>query len=123
MVMSLASIQSANGQIFLCDKCDKIHVEFNGIGIDFTNQFHLQAFYRYLKSIDGEYYEKKNRNKTYRRKIIIPLPDSKGKLLFTNGELIEFRQLIFNFLGKADRFKQTLQISKDYSEIINPSLN
>lgn len=121
--MSLASFQSANGQIFLCDKCDKVHVEFNGIGIDFANQFHLQAFYRYLKSIDGAYYEEKNREKQYRRKIVIPLPESKGKMLFTNGELMEFRQLIFSFLEKADQYKQTLQVCKDYSAIINPSLN
>lgn len=121
--MSLASIQSANGQIFLCGKCDKIHVEFNGIGIDFANQFHLQAFYRYLKSIDGVYYEEKNRNKNYRRKILIPIPESKCKMLLTNGELTEFRQLIFSFLEKADHYQHTLQICNEYSAIINPSLN
>ena len=121
--MSLASLQSANGQIFLCDKCDKIHIEFNGIGVDFSNQFHLQAFYRYLKSIDGEYFETKNRSKQYRRKILIPMPDSKCKLLLTNGELNEFRQLIRNFMATADQYKQTLQVCKDYSAIINPTLN
>ena len=96
---------SANGQIFVCNQCQKIHLEFGNFPYDFSSENKLNHFLNHLEQIDGLFYEHQNKASAYRRKIMVPIPDTGLKMLFTSGELDEIRNLIHDFL---DRNKKEL---------------
>lgn len=81
------------GIVFRCSCCQKIHVEFNNINFNFTQE-QYREFIKYLRELDGEYWEKKNRNSIFRRKIRIPLDKSTLCLMLNSDELLALRQLL-----------------------------
>ncbi len=91
---------SANGQIFTCNQCQKIHLEFGNFSYDFSSEMKMNHFLSHLEQIDGLFYEHQNKVSVYRRKIMVPIPDSGLKLLFTSGELDEIKSLIRNFINR-----------------------
>ena len=91
---------SANGQIFVCNQCQKIHLEFGNFSYDFTSEHKLNNFFGYLEQIDGLFYENQNQASAYRRKIMVPIPDTGLKVLFTSGELYEIKHLIRDFINR-----------------------
>lgn len=96
----MIAFKSTTGQIFICHQCQKIHLEFGNFTIDFIEEKQLESYYRYLLLLDGEYYTNLNEHSAYQRKIMVPVPGSGTKLLFTLNELDEIRQLIRNFLNR-----------------------
>lgn len=91
---------SANGQIFVCTQCQKIHLEFGNFTLDFASETQLNNFLCHLGQVDGLYYENLNKSTSYRRKVMVPIPDSGLKILFTSGELDEIRNLIRDFVNR-----------------------
>lgn len=90
---------SRNGQIFICNHCQKIHLEFGNFTFDFSSQDQLKNFLSHLKQIDGSYYEERNKYSAYYRKIMVPVPETRMKMLFTLNELNEIKDLIGGFIG------------------------
>ena len=121
--MNRKDIQSANGQIFLCKHCSRIHLEFNGIGIDFANIDNLQNFYHGLAKLNGSFYEQKNGISKYRRKIIIPFPHGSGKFLHSNGELNELKALLKNYIEQEQMPLSSSEIARNIVAIQNSCLN
>lgn len=91
---------SANGQIFVCNQCKKIHLEFGNFSYDFTSETKLNDFLSYLEQLNGLHYEGLNKSSAYRRKVMVPIPDTSLKMLFTSGELDEIRNLIRDFINR-----------------------
>jgi hypothetical protein len=91
---------SANGQIFVCNQCQKIHLEFGTFSCDFPSEIKLNNFLGYLEQLNGLQYENLNQSSAYRRKIMVPIPDTGFKVLFTSGELDEIRSLLRAFIGR-----------------------
>ncbi|MDD2245569.1 MAG: hypothetical protein PHI70_03180 [Proteiniphilum sp.] len=80
------------GIVFKCSKCGKIHIEFNNINFNFSLE-EFREFSSYLNQLDGEYWEAKNKDSLFQRKIRIPI----GKtlcLLLTSKELSALRNLL-----------------------------
>ncbi len=116
---------SANGQIFVCQSCSKIHLEFGCFSVDFMGPKSLKIFLNYLLDIDGEKYEQINKEKIYRRKIIVPLKQAGINLHFTSGELQEVCNLIKAFLeatsskSSVGSFNFKAQKELSYKPIMN----
>ena len=91
--------KTTNGQIFKCDDCDSIHIEFKNIGLNFSlKQF--DRFADYISKLDGEKWESKNAKSSFKRKIIIPLGTKIFNFLATSEELLEFNKLLNPILGE-----------------------
>lgn len=101
---------NTTGQIFVCNQCRKIHLEFGNFTCDFTSETKLNDFLSYLEHIDGQHYEKLNRSSGYRRKIMVPIPDTGIKMLFTSNELEEIRNLIRSYTGR--KRKELINITR-----------
>ena len=62
--------KTQNGQIFKCEKCNLIHIEYKNLNFNFTlKQFN--DFTQYLSKLDGKKWEQKNKNSKFKRKILI----------------------------------------------------
>lgn len=116
----MISCNTKNGQIFICSHCQKIHLEFGNFTIDFPTLSHLKKFAQHLNDIDGQYYETRNQQTAYRRKIIIPMPGSDLKMIFTNAEIEELCSLLRSFITRQSR---TIAAKFDFSNLIQEHLN
>ena len=101
---------SATGQIFVCNQCRKIHLEFGNFSYDFTSETTLNDFLSYLERIDGQHYEELNKTTGYCRKIMVPIPGTGIKMLFTSNELEEIRNLIKSYTGR--KRKELINITR-----------
>lgn len=100
--------KSQNGQIFKCDKCNLIHIEYKNLNFNFTlKQFN--DFANYLAKIYGVKWEEKNKNTRFRRKIVIPIGHQSFRVLLTNDELEELKKL-FIIKSKKTEISQNLNI-------------
>lgn len=88
------------GTVFTCSRCEKIHVEFNNINFNFTEKEYRQ-FVRYLNELDGSYWEEKNKNSLFRRKIRIPFSGTSLCLMLNSEELSSLRSLLASFVISA----------------------
>lgn len=91
--------QTENGQIFKCSTCNKIHVEFNNLNFNFSEE-EYEYFADYVMKLNGEEWEYKNRNSTYKRKIIVRIGHKNLNILLNNSELQELKNL-FNITDKT----------------------
>ena len=115
---------SRNGQIFICTQCQKIHLEFGNFTFDFSSQAHLTHFLTHLERVDGLYYEELNKHSSYQRKIMVPIPDTRMKMLFTSGELNEIRTLIRGFIGRnKNELVSITRIEFDFNTFTPKHLN
>lgn len=85
--------KTQHGIVFKCPCCDKIHIEFNNINLNFTEKQHRE-FSEYINNLDGAYWEKTNQYSVFRRKIRIPMDASHVCLMKNNDELAALRQLL-----------------------------
>ncbi len=85
--------ETENGILFRCSNCNKIHFEYKNLNINFNDK-EFKSFSAYFKKLDGQYWEKLNKNNPYKRKIIVPLGDKTVNFLLNNNELIEVKRLI-----------------------------
>lgn len=115
---------SANGQIFVCNQCQKIHLEFGNFTLDFASETPLNNFLSHLEQVDGLYYEHLNKSTSYRRKVMVPIPDTGLKILFTSGELDEIRNLIRSFTSRNSKELVTVtRIEIDFGTFTPRHLN
>ncbi len=85
--------KTQHGKIFKCDKCAKIHIEFNNLSFNFDNT-EFKQFANYFKKLNGPYWEKQNKDTIYRRKIFVPIGHKNVTFLLNNEELQEFKLLL-----------------------------
>lgn len=96
MNMRIVNHRTENGRIFRCSSCNKIHIEFNNLNLNFTDE-EFQHFSQYILSIDGIEWTHRNRNLKYNRKIVLQLfNNSSANILLNIAELEEFKSLILN---------------------------
>lgn len=89
--------KTVNGQIFKCDSCEAIHIEYKNLSFNFSiHQF--DSFADFLSKLDGNKWEIKNKNSSFKRKIIIPTGNRSFNVLLNNEELQELNNL-FNRIG------------------------
>ncbi len=101
---------STTGQIFVCNQCRKIHLEFGNFSCDFTSETKLNDFLNHLEQIDGQHYEELNKSSNYRRKIMIPIPGTNIKIQLTSNELDEIRNLIRSYTNR--KRKELINITR-----------
>lgn len=85
--------QTSNGFISFCPKCNAYSVEFGNLFFRFTED-EFQHFRRYIASIDGEHYQKMNRNLKNARKIFLRMPVKGFYCVLHQKELEELRRLV-----------------------------
>jgi len=93
--------QTENGQIFRCPTCRLIHFEYKNLNFNFTNK-EYQHFANYFLNLKGEYWEIKNGNAHFRRKILIPAGKNNFNILLNNEELIELKSLFLRGHKKSE---------------------
>ncbi len=111
--------RTANGKIFMCSHCDKLHIEYNNFEFSF-NPKEFNYFTDCINRIDGEYYEALNSNSPYSRKVIVPIGHRNISMLLSRSELNELKQLLNYSSGM--RYKQFLT-SKEISASVCENLN
>jgi hypothetical protein len=104
--------QCANGQIFVCEFCKKIHLEYNNVGIDFQKIEVVRAFYDYLDSLNIEEIIKRRSISQFRRKITVPFPGTRVKLMLTSGEISELKNLLREFITDYVKKQQRIDSLK-----------
>lgn len=115
---------STTGQIFVCNQCQKIHLEFGNFTLDFNSETQLDNFLGHLEQVDGLYYENLNKSTSYRRKVMVPIPDTGLKMLFTSAELDEIRNLIRGFTSRNRKELVTItRIEVDFGTLMPKHLN
>ena len=69
-------IETQNGKIFKCAKCDAIHVEYKNLNFNFKEE-DFWKFAHYLQNLDGEEWTLRNKTSNFKRKIMRLTPQSK----------------------------------------------
>ncbi len=121
--MENVNIKTAHGHLFTCNRCNKIHFEFNQIAIDFSSIKTLESFLNYLKNIDYEEFEKINNNTHYIRKIHIPFPNTSIKMVLSQIDLKEITMLTSMFIKNYKMVENEEQMIKKLVEISERQLN
>jgi hypothetical protein len=94
MMLNTIINRTQNGQVFRCSKCKAIHIEYKNLNFNFSvKQF--DHFADYLTKLDGKYWENKNKNSQFKRKIIVPIGHQSFRVLLSKEELDELKQLFF----------------------------
>ena len=84
--------ETTNGRVFICGKCDAIHIEYKNLNFNLTvKQF--KEYSIYLNDLDGLEWEKINKDSNFKRKIIIPTQDKSFNMILNNVELTELKIL------------------------------
>ncbi len=115
--------QCANGQIFVCEFCKKIHLEYNNVGIDFQKIEVVRAFYDYLDSLNIAEIIKRRSISQFRRKIVVPFPHTQVRLMLTSGEISELKNLLREFITeyvkiqRRTKYLKPLNLAKDLPAI------
>lgn len=94
--------ETLNGKIFICENCNKIHLEFGTFGIDFIDEEQLNEMLTFLKGIKAMKLDRDADDSPYRRKIIIPFQNTNIKTLLNAEELAELCDLITSFLNQDE---------------------
>ncbi|UMB61616.1 hypothetical protein MHL31_05270 [Lutibacter sp. A80] len=85
--------QTENGRVFRCPTCKLIHFEYKNLNFNFTNK-EYNFFVNYMLEIDGDYWEIKNANSYFKRKIFIPAGNNNFNIILNKKELIEIKKLL-----------------------------
>lgn len=84
--------QTENGRVFRCPTCKLIHFEYKNLNFNFTTKEYT-FFANYFLEIDGDYWEIKNANSFFKRKIFIPAGNEHFNILLNKKELLELKEL------------------------------
>lgn len=93
--------QTENGQVFRCPKCRLIHFEYKNLNFNFTEK-EYNHFANYILNLEGEYWEIKNGNTYFRRKIFIPAGKKNFNIILNNKELLELKELFSKRYKKSE---------------------
>ena len=110
--------KTQSGQVFKCSKCNAIHTEYKNLNLNFTEKQYAE-FVKYINGLDGEKWVAINENSQFKRKIIIPTGNQSFRVLFTNQELKEFRQLISAKLEQPNHYKRYQLMNLNFNIILN----
>ncbi len=86
--------KTAYGKVFICDRCDKIHLEFLNILINF-NKKEYDIFLNFISNLDIDELEKRNAQNQFNRKIFISFKDSKMSMALYKHEFEQLKDLLF----------------------------
>lgn len=84
--------KTTNGKVFTCGKCNAIHVEYKNINFNLSKT-QFKEYANYLQELNGQEWERINKDSNFTRKIIIPTQDTHIKLILNNVELKELKTL------------------------------
>ncbi len=101
-----------NGSIFICSKCKLIHFEYKNLGFNFKPK-EYRHFAKYILRLEGGYWEMKNANNYFKRKILIPIGKTNFNILLNNEELLELKDL----------FSKSLKKNQNPSSLFNYTFN
>lgn len=110
--------KTQNGQIFRCSKRNAIHVEYKNLNFNFAEKQYNQ-FVKYINDLDGKQWEAINENSQFKRKIIIPTGNQSFRVLFSNEELNEFRQLLSAKTKQPSHYKNYQLMNLNFNIILN----
>lgn len=107
--------KTANGLVFRCSQCHKIHIEFNNLNFNFSEN-EYKRFTEYIHQLDGEYWAEMNAGSPYRRKIRIPIAGTPLCVMLTIEELYALRNLLEKVSSPAEEelirlFGQTVSLN------------
>jgi len=100
-------IETQNGKIFKCVKCEAIHVEYKNLNFNLKEE-DFWKFASYIQNLDGEEWILRNKTSNFKRKIIIPVGSHIFNALLDDKELNELRSLL-NFKKDSAFFQQTIK--------------
>lgn len=103
--------KTQNGIVFKCDKCNKIHFEYNNLNFLFTSE-QFYSFSDYILELDADYWENKNQHSPHNRKIFVPVGHKNLKLGFHTEEIEELQSL----LGSQKENTSVLNLKYQYSD-------
>ncbi len=110
--------RTQNGQVFRCSKCKAIHIEYKNLNFNFTDR-QFSEFVEYINSLDGKKWEETNQNSQFKRKIIIPTGNQIFRVLLSNEELKEFKQLIPAKLEPSNQYRKYQLMNLNFNIILN----
>nr|WP_320120737.1 DUF6686 family protein [uncultured Marinifilum sp.] len=87
-----------------------MHLEFNNININFSNESKYHQFADYVHALNGEEIEKENVNAPYYRKILIQIGGGACNFILHKGELEDLKRLCIRRLNKKSRNFTKLEI-------------
>lgn len=93
--------RTSNGSLFKCDSCQSIHLEFNNMNINFSNEEKYYQFAEYIHELDGAEVVRLNRNSPYQRKIVIPIGGGGCNFILHQGELEDLKRLCIRSLRRG----------------------
>ncbi len=98
--------QTTNGKIYKCSKCANIHMEYKNLYFKFSQKEYL-SFKEFFFTIDGEYWEKRNKGCFSKRKIMIPISHRNFMIALNSIEVYELKALFTDEKSGEKRFKLT----------------
>ncbi|TDN96278.1 DUF6686 family protein [Sunxiuqinia elliptica] len=96
-----------NGQIYRCNACKKLHLEYGNLGLDFPSPEKLVEFKSYLKTVHANHFEHEVKSNNQRRKLLIPFANMPVKLLLSDAEIMELIDLLNDFMDLLSRSEYT----------------
>lgn len=106
--------KTKNGQVYICNKCSKIHIEFGNLNFNFS-QKEFDDFADYILTLDGNYWKEENKDTPFARKIFIPIGHKNFNVLLSSKELEEMKSL-FKFWIRNNKLNKIKY--KDIKNII-----
>jgi hypothetical protein len=85
--------RTANGTVFRCDKCKKIHIEFNNLNFNFAPP-EYEFFVDFFRRLNEDFWESVNARSVYKRKIIVPIQHRNFMILMNSREVKEMKVLL-----------------------------
>ncbi len=85
--------KTKNGKVFLCSKCNEIHIEFNNLNFNFSD-IEYKHFSNYFLKLKLDEWERINKDSFYNKKIIIPIGHKNFNVILNREEFIELKQLL-----------------------------
>ena len=96
--------QTANGKVFKCSTCDKIHFEYKNLNFTFSKEKFV-LFIKFFLEIDPEEWECLNQNSFYNRKIMVPIGNESFYAMFHAAEIYELKKLLRGTKGNSNTFE------------------
>jgi hypothetical protein len=90
--MKLVS-KTTNGQIAYCQCAHIFHLEFGNILLNLNSE-DLRKLYKYIQSVDMEYYLNHNKHSFNRRKLVLQIGAKNIFLCLSSTEFLEFKNLL-----------------------------
>lgn len=93
--------RTCNGVLVFCQRKAMYQLLFNNLTFSLS-QSELDGFFKYIQSIDCNYWEQEYKNSIYEKKIPIPTLQKNFIILFDRSEICELT-LLLNFKAKDEK--------------------